>query len=657
MNLINNFRYRPEIDGLRALAVIAVILFHADYGASGGFIGVDVFFVISGFLITSLIWKDLETNRFAFTKFWERRARRIIPALVAVIIATLIAGWFLLLPMDLKELGRAAYYQVFFASNFYYWQHTGYFMKAAKELPLLHTWSLAIEEQFYLITPFLLWGMFRFRFLRRRTTIIPLLAAGSAASFAISVYFVAHRPATAFYLLPTRAWELLIGSLVAFLPAISLFQCHRWLREPLCAVGLALVFIPVFTYTHSTPFPGAAALLPCLGTAMVIWANGGTSSGVPTSIGKALATPPLVFIGLISYSLYLWHLPFLAFSNYLSIFPLPFAYSFFLLMVASVCAVLSWKFVETPFRTRKLGVSMRSMYFFAGAGLAVVLALGLTFRIMHRFPHHISDYQMQFAKARSDMAYTKSLNTKDIYAKRLIRIGVKNPALHPSLLVWGDSHAMAAQPALDAFLKEKGLSGLVATAAATAPVLNWFKVEPFGLNDNAIAFNNAVISYIKNQQIRDVILIAFWDSYIDRDRDNSVSIDAALLSTVRQLVAIGCKPWILLDVPKQPFDVPAALSRHSFSESYLASICAKPKPHSSLEKLDPNIKMEIEAAGGHALDPKPMFLDPTGRYYMVHINEIALYRDKHHLTAKGAILKLLPFFRTSLLITAARLGS
>jgi peptidoglycan/LPS O-acetylase OafA/YrhL len=280
MPLISNFRYRPEIDGLRAIAVMAVVLFHAGLGVTGGFIGVDVFFVISGFLITSLIFKDLEAGKFSFTNFWERRARRIIPASVAMVFAVLIAGWFLLLPSDYAALGKSAAMHAAFAANFYFWRSTNYFSGPADELPLLHTWSLAVEEQFYLFVPLLLAGLFRLPKLRSRRVLLLLFGIGFVISLALSIIAVPRMPAAAFYLLPTRAWELLAGSIIAILPTVSL---SRPLRELLCWTGFALILIPCFLYTKQTPFPGLAALPPCLGTALFIWVSGSTASEIQNS--------------------------------------------------------------------------------------------------------------------------------------------------------------------------------------------------------------------------------------------------------------------------------------------------------------------------------------------------------------------------------------
>lgn len=648
MPIIENFRYRPEIDGLRAVAVLAVLLFHADFGASGGYIGVDVFFVISGFLITSLIWKDLEDGRFTLAHFWERRARRIVPALVVVTLAILLAGWFLLMPADFKSLGRASAAQAVFAANIHYWFDSGYFAGAADEKPLLHTWSLAVEEQFYFIIPVLLWGMFRFAGMRTRAGVISLFATGFVISLAASIYGVAHAPSAAFYLLPTRAWELLCGSLVAVLPLSPLLLRHRSLREVCALAGLALILIASFFYTRETPFPGLAALPPCAGTALLIWANGRMDGRAPTAIGKLLSRRPVVFIGLISYSLYLWHWPFLAFSKYLAFTPLSAGYRAAMLGFGFLFAVLSWKYVETPFRKRTLGASRRAVFGYAGAGLAAVFSFGLLCMKMQGFPQRLPAQAQEFANARSDTAFQNELTTGDIRAGKLVPIGLMDTALRPTVLVWGDSHAMAALPAIDAFLKEKRLVGRSATHSSTAPVLDWFTQTKWGFAEEAIAYNDAIFSYIQTHQIPIVILSANWRGYVPRVGPNSNSFGSALLATIRRLVAIGSHPFILLDVPVHSFDVPRALSRSIVSRANIDSLSAKPMDREKFDTLDLKTAAEIEAAGGRFLDPKPRFLDPTGQYYIIQSNRIALYSDEQHISTKGARLILLPFLRDSL---------
>ena len=346
----NPAKYRAHIDGLRAIAVLPVLFYHAEIGFHGGYVGVDVFFVISGYLITGLILNDLEGGRFSILDFWERRMRRILPALLVVVASCVALGWFILSPRDFKTLGESVTAQALLVSNIFFcmtsrWEG-GYFDQAAEVKPLLHTWSLALEEQFYLLFPFLL---MLFKGVSRKMLITALFVL-CCYSFILCVY-CSHlgtylRGPINFYLLPMRAWELLIGSCLAAIPARP--ASSRWLKESLGWIGLLAILVAVFFYDRDTRFPGVAALLPSIGAALLIWAN----SQALTSSGKLLAARPLVFIGLISYSLYLWHWPVLLFSKYWALDPIPPTQRMLLLLASFVLAWLSWRFVETPFRKR-----------------------------------------------------------------------------------------------------------------------------------------------------------------------------------------------------------------------------------------------------------------------------------------------------------------
>ena len=634
MSLIEDFRYRPDIDGLRAVAVISVVLYHADLLCPGGFVGVDVFFVISGFLITSLIWKDLETGKFTFTNFWERRARRIIPPLVVMILATFVAGWFLLLPDDFINLGRAAAAQAVFSANIHYWLDTGYFSGIAKEKPLLHTWSLAVEEQFYLIVPFVLWAAFRFKFFKRRAGVLSLLGAGFAASLAISIYGVANFPASTFYLLHTRAWELLTGSIVAFIPALSV---RRGTREFVSLAGILLIITPVFGYTSATPFPGLAALPPCVGTALIIWSN-----NKQTIAGSLLSMRPVVYVGLISYSLYLYHWVFFAYSKYMQLVPfsLSFGWRAGMVGLSFLCAFLSFKYIETPFRTRKAASSRKEVFAFAGSGLVIVLFCGLAGIWFQGFPQRLSPQKLEFANAVTDKEFINEHTIDDILSDRLAVIGVPDIAAPPKVLVWGDSHAMAAMPAFDIVLKEKGLTGRAVTHNSTAPVINWYYPYPTpGLNKDSIPFNNAVISYINKHSISDVVLCAMWSPFLEVD-----GFRYSLLKTVELINSSGARVWIMLDVPTPSFEVPRALARFDYSEDYLQTLFARRNEFAESDLI------LLKSAGAQILDPVPYFKDSKGRY-VIQSQGIALYRDGHHLTGKGAKLILVPFLRNSFLTT------
>jgi peptidoglycan/LPS O-acetylase OafA/YrhL len=650
---VTALRYRADIDGLRAIAVLAVLLFHGELGCTGGYVGVDVFFVISGFLITSLIWRDLETGRFSFAHFWERRARRIIPAMVAVAVFTLAAGWFVLLPDDLESLGRAAAALAAFGANVYYWQATGYFDGAAQEKPLLHTWSLAVEEQFYFCVPFLFWALYRSVGLGRRRTVANLTGLGLAASLVLSIYGVARFPSATFYLLPTRAWELLLGSLVALVPPPPGLARRRALREGLAGAGLLLVLAPVFAYVETTPFPGLAALPPCLGTALIIRANEREEDGPETAVARFLSLGPMVFVGSISYSLYLLHWPVLAFARYLGPAPLALSDRALLLGLGLVLAYLSYRFVETPFRTRALGSSRGAMFAYAGAGLAVVLAGGGLFVAQGGFPRRLPAQSLEYASVRSDRTYIHELSLEDVRAGNLVPLGATAPGRPPSLLVWGDSHAMAAIPAFHALLEERGLAGRAATHSSTAPVLGWhLERTEWGLRQESRPYNQAVLAYVRRRSIPDVVLCARWSMYAGCGLEGSGPFGPALVSTVRQLAAGGSRAWILLDVPGHAFDVPAALARAVLSGRDLGPYCARPESTPAFDGFDPALVEAVRAAGGRFIDPKPGFLHPVRGHYVVEAGGAALYRDEGHLTREGARLVLLPLLREALPLAA-----
>ncbi|MFM7182294.1 MAG: acyltransferase family protein, partial [Verrucomicrobiales bacterium] len=385
--------YRPEIDGLRAIAVLAVVLYHAGLGCSGGFVGVDVFFVISGYLITSLILKDIERGTYSLAEFWERRSRRIIPALFVVILATLLAGGGILLPADYSDLGESAIAQTFFGANIHFWLDSGYFAEPSAEKPLLHTWSLAVEEQFYLLVPLVFWGILRNSGTRSKNRALILFFFAFLLSFALSVVRVRTNPSSTFFLLPTRAWELLMGSVLAMLPAGAMRAPH-WIRETICALGIGLILWSVFAYTESTLFPGISALPPCLGAAFVIWSNTGTT----TRCSSILRTRPVVFVGLISYSLYLWHWPLFAYATYWFGSHVPLSVRLSLLLAGFVLAILSWRYVETPFRARKVCGTRRGIFTFAGCSLLCMCSVGLVVQVNAGFPARLSLEALCFAE-------------------------------------------------------------------------------------------------------------------------------------------------------------------------------------------------------------------------------------------------------------------
>jgi peptidoglycan/LPS O-acetylase OafA/YrhL len=351
-------RYRAEIDGLRAVAVLPVILFHAGLSlSSGGFVGVDVFFVISGYLISSIIIDQHQRGTFSLLDFYARRARRILPALFFVILCTMPLAWLWMVPGQLRDSSQSVAAVSVFASNFLFWFHSGYFDPLAAERPLLHTWSLGVEEQFYLLFPvtFLLFWRLGTRWLGS------LVATIAIASLALAEYWQPWDASAAFYLLPTRAWELSIGVLCA----LSQFTRGQLKNETLSALGLALIAISVVLYDETVPFPSLFALVPVGGAAFVI-----LFAAEHTRTARLLSAKPLVVIGLISYSAYLWHHPLFALARIRSFEP-PGAFSMLALGGLSlVLAYVSWRFVEQPIRLFRGWSPWRVLA--AGAGVSAL---------------------------------------------------------------------------------------------------------------------------------------------------------------------------------------------------------------------------------------------------------------------------------------------
>lgn len=440
--------YRRDIDGLRSIAVGSVVLFHAGFSSlSGGFVGVDIFFVISGYLISAGLFKDAEGPGISIARFYERRIRRIMPAYGAVIVAALVAGAFVLLPSELVELGKSALAATLFVANLYFWTGAGYFSGDPLSHPMLHLWSLAVEEQFYIVWPVALLVLARLRLMGWR---VPIILAGIVATLAASELMLGYSAKTAFYMAPLRAWELLLGALLACgnWPRLK----AAWMAHGLGALALALMLVPVFTYTEASRFPGLSAVPPCLGAALVIYRD----ERYPSFLARILAMKLPVFIGMISYSLYIWHWPILSFVWYVD-GALPTGPGALLLVGLMVgVAALSWRFIEQPFRVSRSkpaassGWAARavattgSTLAFGGAILAVlamatgglVLARGLPGRLPLEAARVDSLVREPYETALG-CVFTDSVPTDA--GQRCFAKADRLPG--PKVLLWGDSFA------------------------------------------------------------------------------------------------------------------------------------------------------------------------------------------------------------------------
>ena len=442
-------KYRAEIDGLRAIAVLPVILFHAGVGHfSGGFIGVDVFFVISGYLITSLILQDMAVDGFSTIEFYERRARRILPALFFVMLMSLPLACALLAPMDLEEFGGSLIAVSGFVSNIFFWQQSGYFSSAAELKPLLHTWSLAIEEQFYILFPAFLVTAWRFGI----TVVVWLLVALCFSSLAVTHWTSLAYPSVGFYMLPVRAWELLIGVLLAFyIREFGHFRGPRW-NQWLSVLGLFCIFTSLFYFSEETPHPSLLTVLPTFGTGLLILC------AVPGTLAfYLLSLRALVGLGLLSYSAYLWHQPILVFSRHYRLGQgIGDSLTLVFLLVAIFAAAwVSWKYVETPFRNRLVWrrkaiflSAALGMFAFSGIGLFMVKTNGLEQWKLASYTENQRDAYIAVQRSVNYDMYDRMLSSQCKFwvaqAEALPNAAVQEciSDFGSPLVVIGDSHGM-----------------------------------------------------------------------------------------------------------------------------------------------------------------------------------------------------------------------
>lgn len=517
-----SMEYRKEIDGLRAIAVVSVILFHAGFSTwSGGFVGVDIFFVLSGYLISSIILRDLKQGTFSFAEFYQRRARRILPALFLVMLCCVPFAWLWIAPDGLEIFSKSLVSAAFSVSNFYFWKKSDYFAPDADTSPLLHTWSLGVEEQFYLLFPLLLVSLW----LWRRRWIAPTIVLIALSSLLLSQWAAQNAPSANFYLLPTRAWELLAGSLVA------LWQFHtpgtpRSGNGALAIAGLALVIFSTFYFDEGTPFPSVYALAPIVGTALVLhFARAGTWAA------RLLSLPPLVGVGLISYSAYLWHQPVLAFLRLSS----PSAPSTTALLAACTVtmaiACLSWRYVEQPFRKGRIAI-LRTPGRVAGAALAttlVITAAGLTGVYTDGMPGRLPPAVQNFmaeAKWSRNCLYQRGDEWK--FPDSRCSFNGEKPTQYA---IWGDSVSASITPVLAERLKREGIELHQLTHGYCAPILD---VTPDS-NESASpcpTFNASAYNYIIDSGIDTVVLFASWREFF---RSEDYLVDGRTVSGVGHL--------------------------------------------------------------------------------------------------------------------------
>jgi peptidoglycan/LPS O-acetylase OafA/YrhL len=647
--------YRSDIDGLRALAILPVVLFHLGFPAfGGGYVGVDVFFVISGFLITSIVHPEILAGRFSFARFYERRIRRLFPALFAVLLASLAAALVILMPEDFKSFAKSIAAATLFAANLFFWRTAGYFDGPAESKPLLHTWSLSVEEQFYIVYPVVLLLLAR----RVSARALPAWLAGAAAvSFLASLAALARWPEAAFYLPIYRAWELLLGAWLALTPPRPL---TRPLRSLLALTGLAMVGYAVLSFTPATPFPGANALFPALGTALVILAGAAGEHGP----GRLLGWRPVVLIGLISYSLYLWHWPLIVFTRYVLMREPDTAERLALLAAALILATLSWRFVERPFRGKSGLLTRPTLFATAGLAMAGLIGFGLIgdqrVGFPERFPPEVAGLA---AVAEERNPYRKPCvgrAPERIAADPACALG--DAAEPPEFLLWGDSHALALAPALTAAADMTSRRGLFIGKNGCPPLLGVERLDsPHGCRPH----NDRVRQWLLDHpEVRTVVLAGRWGLVANGQRHrtegkkpaviapdgiagNPAAFRDGLARTLAFLTQRGFRVIVVDQVPEIGWHVPVglAIARQFGRPTPVVPTLADFRFRQAV--VDAALTNLAERYRFERLDPgAPLCPNGTCR---IELDGHPLYRDDNHLSLRGADI-LTP-------IVAARLGT
>ena len=648
--------YRAEVDGLRALAVAPVILFHAGFGGfSGGFVGVDVFFVISGYLITSIIAGELAEDRFSLVSFYERRARRILPALVLVILTTLPFAWLWLMPGDMKDFMQSVVAAATFSSNILFWYESGYFDTAAELKPLLHTWSLAVEEQYYILFPLLL--MFTWPLGIRRVLII--LAGGFVGSFALAIWASHESPSFAFYWLPTRAWELLIGVLAAlYLGQRTFARGPHWLAESGAVIGVLMILYAVFVFDDKTLWPGTAALLPTVGTLLVIlFARPGTL------VHQVLASRVPVGIGLISYSAYLWHVPIFALVRHRSLTEPGLTTMAALSILSLALAYLSWRFVEVPFRSKR-AIPRPAIFVFAGTACAALMAVGLA-------GHVTGGWESRLAPGIAELASIRSLHTEQRddggcnRQKQEVELGgcVWGADVKPEFALIGDSHASAVVSALTDLFERRGISFVQYTKNGCPLASNFVTSD----NRRCQLYYYRVLADLEARNIGNVIAVSRWSHYINADEpyengrggtearetlsysviglsfdtdanERGNAILGAYKKAITELADIGIRTIVVGPIPEHAWDVPTQLAKQRWLDSARRELAPLPtdvyrQRHAPVAKLMAELARQPLVG---FVDPFPMFCDQAIAGCASVRGDQILYYDDDHLSYAGA---------------------
>jgi peptidoglycan/LPS O-acetylase OafA/YrhL len=617
--------YRPDVDGLRAVAVLAVVAFHAFPEAlPGGFVGVDVFFVISGFLISGIIFQGLKAGTFSFADFYWRRVRRIFPALVLVLAACLALGWLLLLPDEYSQLGKHVAAGAGFVSNLVLWREAGYFDVAAELKPLLHLWSLGVEEQYYLAWPLVLW-LFR----DRPRLMLGVIAGLAAASFALSLWLTFEHRSAAFYLPVTRFWELLAGGLLAYFGGQA-----RAGANLAAGLGIALIAAGLVLIDEERAFPGGWALLPVLGTVLVIRA--GPAAWINRTV---LSSRAMVYIGLISYPLYLWHWPLLAFARIAEGEEVSLALRLVLAALSVMLAAFTYEAVEKNIRHARLPSVRRLAVPALAASMGAAGLFGILALQSAVLPQSASVPMVRYiSKASTDWDYR---------GDRVIPGDTRK-----AVLFFGDSHMQQYWPRIQKIVSERAApvrTVMFKTTGGCAPVPG---IERRG--QKCAAFVEAGFALAQRPEVETVVLAASWVGFLNRGDYYKVGDDSAtplqLLTPqtewvlagfearLRKLTAQGKRVVIVLSSPRgDAFDPKSVIYRDGMTVQVREPLAGMPRAKLAevAMPIDGRLRRIAAAVGASVIDPADSLCT---RAHCPSVDErgVPLYKDESHLRASVA---------------------
>ena len=670
---MNNKDYKPQIDGLRALAVLPVIFFHADFiYFEGGFIGVDIFFVISGYLITTIILKETSKNKFNLINFYTRRSRRILPVLYFITFLTIPFSIILMTGDDLRFFSKEIISVIIFLSNFFFWKNTGYFSPNSDLQPLIHTWSLGVEEQFYIFFP--IFFIIVYRFYKNRLVLfisiilfLSLILSQVGGNFKIQ-NLIPNPPflllpfewfwqagSANFYLPFGRVWELMSGSLVAFYLFNKEIKDSK-INNFLSIIGLFLIIFSIVFFNEDIQYPSVFTLMPVAGTLLIIF-----FATQFTILNKFLSFKPLVYTGLISYSLYLWHQPILAFNRIYFDHDLSIIHSIILLIIAFFLSILTWKFIEQPFRNKKKLSNKKAItYLFLSSLVILIISFLIYFEKIKSkqvsLPKNIiSSFQTENKENCFDVDYAHSKEKTDWYCE----VGKKNAPI--TFAIIGDSHALSLKPGFHDAALEVNQKGIFTGFSGCPGLLNIYSIRPERNIRNCKLLNEKLFEFIKKKKIKKVFLVSRWTYYTDGNYDktnfshisqskeffsNKNNSRAAFVfglnKTIKKYNDLGVDVFFVHQVPFQVFG-PKHIYYKSFDKingvidlDKLTKLSVDYKKHMFLQKF---VREKIDVLNSKnykfkEIDLNSFFCD--NKKCKIGKKNGSYYSDKNHLSIFGA---------------------